>query len=201
MTVVPLTLFLARRDRNHSDLSSGNPEIPDIHAATEAWYQKGIAEGIEKAKEASEAAMGRKEEEYKSRLEQARRSWSQTHSALLAQLTVSAIDGLKSEIEETVARILRPLVEKTLVEDALSKFAIEIGKLLSDDDAIRLRISGPSDLVSQLSSLIPQNVPVTIIEGDTPEVTVFANKTVIETRLHEWLECVGVDSHAAQEEG
>ena len=184
MTVVPLTLFLARRDRNHSGLASGNPEIPDIHAATEAWYQKGIAEGIEK-----------------SRLEQARRSWSQTHSALLAQLTVSAIDGLKSEIEETVARILRPLVEKTLVEDALSKFAIEIGKLLSDDDAIRLRISGPSDLVSQLSSLIPQNVPVTIIEGDTPEVTVFANKTVIETRLHEWLECIGVDSHAAQEEG
>ena len=81
------------------------------------------------------------------------------------------------------------------------KLAIEIGKLLSDDDAIRLKISGPSDLVSQLSNLIPQNVPVTIIEGDTPEVTVFANKTVIETRLNEWLDCIGVDSHDSQEEG
>ena len=200
MTVVPLTLFLARRDRNHDDLS-GSPELPDIRAATEAWYQKGIAEGMEKAKEASEAAIARKEEECKSRLDQARRSWSQTHAALLAQQTAGAIAGLKSEIEETVARILRPLVEKTLVEDALSKFAIEVGKLLSDDDAIRLKITGPSDLVSQLSNLLPQNIPVTIIEGDTPEVTVFANKTVIEARLTEWLECIGVDSHAPDKEG
>jgi hypothetical protein len=199
MTVVPLTLFLARRDRNQSDPSG--PEVPDIRAATEAWYQKGIAEGMEKAKEASESVVARKEEECKARLVQARRSWSQTQAVLLAQLTTSAIARLKNEIEETVARILRPLVEKALVEDALSKFAIEIGKLLSDDDAIKLKISGPADLISQLGDLIPQNVPVTIVEGDTPEVTVFANKTVIETTLREWLECIGVDSHAPEEEG
>jgi hypothetical protein len=156
---------------------------------------------MEKAREAAEAAIAQQDQEFKSRLVQTRRSWSQTQAALLAQLIAASIAGLKSEIEETVARILSPLVEKALVEDVLSKFAIEIGKLLSDDDAIRLKISGPSDLVSQLSSLVPQNVPVTLIEGDTPEVTVFANKTIIETRLHEWLECVGVDSHAAQEEG
>jgi hypothetical protein len=52
-----------------------------------------------------------------------------------------------------------------------------------------------------LSDLIPQNVPITIIGGDAPEVTVLANKTVIETRLKEWLDCTGVDSHASQEEG
>jgi hypothetical protein len=156
---------------------------------------------MEKAREASEAAIAQKEEEYKSRLVQARRSWSQTQTVLLARLITTSIAGLKSEIEETVARILRPLVDKALVEDALSKFAIEISKLLSDDDAIKLKISGPSDLVTQLSSLIPQNIPVTIIEADTPEVTVFANKTVIESRLNEWLECIGVDSHATQEEG
>ena len=200
MAAVPLTLFLARRDRNH-DALSGGPQLPDIRAATEASYQKGIAEGMEKAKEATEAAIARKDEEFKSKLDQARRNWSKTQSALLAQQTANAIAAMKSEIEETVARILRPLVEKALVEDALSKLAIEISKLLSEDDAIRLKVSGPSDLTSQLSELIPQNVPVTIIEGDTPEVTVFANKTVIETRLHEWLECIGVDSHAPEEEG
>ena len=200
MTVVPLTLYLARRDGNH-DVLSGGSKLPDIRAATEASYQKGLAEGLVKAKAACEAAIARKEEDCKSMLDQARRSWSQKQAAVLAQQTADAIAGLKIEIEESVARILKPIVEKTLVEEALSKLAIEIGKLLSDDDAIRLRISGPSDLVSQFSNLIPQNVPVTVIEGDTPEVTVFANKTVIETRLNEWLDCVGVDSHASQEEG
>ena len=200
MTAVPLTLYLARRDGNHDDLSGGL-KLPDIRAATEASYQKGLVEGLGKAKAACEAAIARKEEDSKSMLDQARRSWSQKQAAVLAQQTADAITALKSEIEETVARILKPIVEKTLVEEALSKLAIEIGKLLSDDDAIRLKISGPSDLVSQLSNLIPQNVPVTIIEGDTPEVTVFANKTVIETRLNEWLDCIGVDSHDSQEEG
>ncbi len=200
MTVVPLTLYLARRDGTHGDLS-GSSKLPDIRAETEASYQRGLAEGMEKARAACDAAVARKEEDYTSRLDLARKNWSQTQAALLAQQTAGAIASLKSEIEETVARILRPLVEKTLAEDALSKLAIEIGKLLSDDDAIRLKVSGPSDLVSQLSNLIPQNVPVTVIEGDTPEVTVFANKTLIETRLNEWLDCVGVESHGAEEEG
>ena len=66
MAVVPLTLFLARRDGNHGDVPGG-PKSPDIRAATEAWYQKGIAEGMEKAREASEAALAQKEEECKSK--------------------------------------------------------------------------------------------------------------------------------------
>ena len=45
-------------------------------------------------------------------LDQARRSWSQKQAAVLAQQTADAITGLKSEIEETVARILKPIVEK-----------------------------------------------------------------------------------------
>ena len=200
MAVVPLTLFLSRRDGSHGDLPSGS-KVPDIRAATEASYQKGLAEGMERARVACETAIARKEDDYRSRLDLARSNWSQMQGAALAQQTAGAIASLKSEIEETVARILRPIVEKALVEEALSKLAIEIGKLLSDDDAIRLRVSGPSDLVSQLSRLIPQNIPVTVTEGDTPEVTVFANKTVIETRLTEWLDCVGVESHASQEEG
>ncbi len=200
MTAVPLTLYLARRDRNRDDLSGG-PNVPDIREATEAWYQKGLAEGTEKAREACEAAMARKDEECKVWLVQARRNWAQTQSALLAQQTANAIANLKSEIEETVARILMPIVEKTLAEEALSKLGIEIGKLLSDDDAIKLKISGPSDLVSQLTDLIPPNVSVTVIAGGDSEVAVFANKTVIETRLKEWLDCTGVDSHASQEEG
>jgi len=200
MAAVPLTLFLARRDRNYDEVSRGPASI-DIRAATEAWYEKGLSDGMEKAREAYEAALAQKDEEFTSRLDQARRVWSQTQAAVIAQETASAIASLKSEIEETAARILRPLVEKTLVEDALSKLADELGKLLSDEDAIRLRVSGPSDLVAQLRNLIPQNIPVTVLAGDAPEVTVFANKTVIETRLKEWLECIGVDSHATKEEG
>jgi len=200
MAAVPLTLYLARREQEGTP-SSGAPNQLDIQASTEAWYQKGIAEGMERARAACDAAIARKEEDCRARLDQARKNWSETEGAVLGQQTRNAITALHNEIGETVARILRPLAEKAIVEEALSKLAVEIGKLLSDDDAIRLRISGPSDLISQLRHLMPQNVPLTVVEGESPEVAVFANKTVIETRLHEWLECIGVDSHASKEEG
>ncbi len=199
MEAVSLTLFLARRDRNY-DKVAGNPDPVDVQASIEAWYEKGLAEGMQKAKDACNAAILQQEQDLKAKLELARKTWAETEGAALAQQTANAIAALKEEMEDAVARILRPLLEKRLVDEALAKLAIEIGKLLSDDDAIRFKISGPPDLVSQFRERIPETVPVVTIGGDRPEVSVFANKTVIETRLSEWLARIGVNSHA-QEEG
>ncbi len=200
MAVVPLTTFLARRDGTSTE-GSGVTHLQAIREAAEAAYQKGMAEGIERAKQVCEAALAQNENEFKSRLDQMRRTWVQKQGALLARQSGDALASLKSEIEETVARILRPFVAKALLEEALSKLAIEIEKLLSEDNAIQLKITGPADLISELKNLIPNNAPVTVLEGDAPEVTVFANKTVIETRLNEWLDCIGVDSHVSEENG
>ncbi len=200
MAAVPLTLYLARRDGIQDNPAGGGPSETDIRAAAEASYQKGLMEGMEKAKEACEAAIAQKEEDCKFRLDQARKTWAQIQAAVLAKQTAEAFANLKSEIGEAVARILRPLLEKQLVDEALAKLAIEIQELTSDDDAIRLKICGPSDLVAELSKQIPPSIPFTTVTGDYPEVTVFANKTVLETRLNEWLACVGVNSHAPPEE-
>jgi hypothetical protein len=201
MEAVPLTLFLSRRDGDYGDVPPRASNPFDIQAATEASYQKGLSEGRESAREAYAAAIDRQEEDYKFRIDQARRTWTETEGAEIVRQTTSAVTALKAEIEETVARILRPLVERRLVEEALAKLAVEIGKLLSDDDAIRLKICGPSDLVAQLGDQIASNIPVTVIARDQPEVTVFANKTVIETRLSECLARIGVQRYAQEEEG
>ncbi len=200
MEAVPLTLFLARRDRDYEDLS-GVPRPIEIQAATEAWYEKGVADGIEKAKAACDAAIAKKDEECRIRVEQVRKAWSESESARLALQINRALAALKSEIEAGVARILAPLMEKKLADEALAKVGVEIGKLLSDDDAIRLKVFGPSDLISELSKRIPANASITMIAREQPEVTVFANRTVIETRLNEWLARLGVHSHAEEQEG
>ena len=198
MGAVPLTLYLARRDRDHDDVST-HPTPADVQAATEAWYEKGLADGVQKAQDGCNAAILQHEAEWKAKLDRARRAWAETEGAALAQQTANAIAALKAEMEDCVARILRSLLEKRLIDEALTKLAIEMGKLLSDDDAIRFKISGPPDLVSQLGDRIPGIVPVAVISGDRPEVSVFANKTVIETRLSEWLARIGVDGHAEEE--
>ena len=105
---------------------------------------------------------------------------------------------IKTDIADAVARILRPLVAQKIVDEALAKLVHEIEKLLSFEDAIHLKISGPADLVFELRKNIPSNAIVTVLAGDKPEVTVIANKTVIETRLSEWLARVGVDSNGQE---
>lgn len=197
---VPLTLYLARKDGDANAPSAKPPTQADIDAASEAAYRKGFDAGVAQAKVDCDAALARKEAELNERLAEARKDWSQSEGAVLSQRILDAIAALRDEIEATAARILRPFLANALAEEAIVKLAGEIEKLLSDEDAIRLRVSGPADLVAKLSERLPSIVTFTAATGEAPEVTVYANKTVIETNLTEWLECIGVDGHASCEE-
>jgi hypothetical protein len=200
MEPVPIGFFLDRRSRESAGIS-GDPNRLDIQAATEVWYQKGLIEGAQQAKAECDAALATREQECKFWIEAARKSWAESEGASLARQIGGAASALKAEIASLAASILRPLIARELADQALAKLAFEIEKLLSHDDAIQLKISGPADLVFELRKRIPQHAIVTVVEGDKPEVTVFANKTVIETRLSEWLARIGVDSHAQEQEG
>lgn len=199
MVAVPITFYLERKSREKSGVSA-DPTPPGIQAATELWYEKGFAEGLAQAKAGCDAGLARREEEYKLSIEATRKRWAETEGATLARQIEEAVAALKADIADAAARILRPLVAQELTGAALAKLSSEIEKLLSHDDAINLKISGPGDLVFELRKRIPPNAAVTVLAGDKPEVTVFANKTVIETRLGEWLERIGVDGRARERE-
>ncbi len=200
MEPVPIGFYLDRRSRESAGVSA-DPNRFDIQAATEVWYQKGWLEGMQQAKADCDAAIAKKEQECKLWIEAARKNWSETEGASLARQIAGTASSLAAGIADTAAHILRPLVARELVEQALAKLASEIEKLLSHDDAIHLKISGPADLVFELREQLPPHVVVTVLAGDNPEVTVFANKTVFETRLSEWLARIGVDSHGQEQEG
>lgn len=199
MIAVPITHYLERKSRESAGISS-EPTPLDIQAATEAWYAKGFKEGSAQAKSACDAALAHREVECKLWIDAARKSWSETEGAALGMQITHAASAVKADIADTVARILRPLVAQKLAAEALAKLASEIEDLLSHDDAIHFKVSGPADLVFGLRKRIPPNAIVTVEAGDKPEVRVFANKTVIETRLTEWLTRIGVYGLAQEPE-
>jgi hypothetical protein len=190
MVAVPISFYLERRSRESAG-ETGEPNQDDIRTATEVWYEKGFKEGVEHAKSSCDAKVSAREDECKQWIVDARRNWSEVQGTLLAQQIANAMSAIKTDIAGTVGRILAPLVGQKLIDEALAKLIEEIEKLLSSEDAIHLKISGPADLVFELRKHIPSNAVVTVLAGDKPEVTVVANKTVIETRLSEWLACVG----------
>ena len=199
MVAVPLSFYLDRRNREAKG-PSGAPTPLEIQTTTEVWYNKGFREGIEHAKAGCDAKLAASEDECKLWIENARKVWVEAEGARLGQQFAAAVSTIRTDISDAVERILRPLVAQKIVDEALAKLAHEIEKLLSFEDAIHLKISGPADLVFELRKSIPSNAIVTVQAGDKPEVTVIANKTVIETRLSEWLERVGVDSHGQERE-
>ena len=199
MVAVPISFYLERRSREDAGLS-GEPTQVDIQTATEIWYEKGFKEGVEHTKSSCDAKLAAREEECKQWIVDARKTWSEVQGAALAQQITNAVDVLKTDIADTVGRILSPLVAQKLADEALTKLAHEIEKLLSSEDAIHLKIAGPADLVFELRKHIPSNAIVTVLAGDKPEVTVVANKTVIETRLSEWLARIEGDSSVHERE-
>jgi hypothetical protein len=199
MVAVPLSFYLTRKNRESAGVSA-TPATIDIQSSTEVWYDKGFMEGMEHAKFSCDAKLAAGEEECRLWLENARKVWVEAEGVRLGQQIATATATIKTDISDAVARILRPLAVQKLADEALVKLAHEIEKLLSSEDAIHLKISGPPDLVFELRKNIPSNAMVTVLAGDKPEVTVIANKTVIETRLSEWLERIGVDSHGQERE-
>ncbi len=191
MEAVPIGYYLARKSRENGALSA-DPNRLDIQSATEAWYQKGLAEGLLQAKEACDAAILRQQEECRLHIAAARRAWSETEGALLARQIGEAAANLQDDIASSAARILKPLVAKEIADRAIAKLASELEKLFSHADAIHLKISGPADLVCELRTRIPKHISVVITESDSQDVAVFVNKTTIETRLNEWFSRIGV---------
>ncbi|MGO8952844.1 MAG: hypothetical protein ACLQF2_05820 [Rhodomicrobium sp.] len=197
MEAIPIAYYLDRKSRESAGVS-GDPNRLDIKAASDVWFQEGFREGMQQAKTSCDAAVASREEECKLWIEAARKDWSETEGASLAREIERAAAGIKADIADAAARILRPFVAAKLADEALAKLAIEIEKLLSQEDAIHLKISGPADLVSELRKRIPPHVAVTVLVAEKPEVMVFANKTVIETRLGEWFARIGVNSHVQE---
>jgi hypothetical protein len=197
MAGVPLISFLERKHRELTG-ASAIPTAEDIQTTTEIWYEKGFREGTEHVKASCDAKLEVKEQECKAWIESARKVWAEAEGARLAQQLADAEASIKTDISNAVARILGPLAAQKLVDEALAQLAHEIDKLLSSEDAIHLKISGPADLVFELRKSIPSNAIVTVLAGERPEVTVTANKTVIETKLSEWLERIRVDSRVQE---
>ncbi len=206
MERVPISSYLDRKDREKLGLPAGPaPAAPAPLAApappAEDLYAKGLADGREQAKAACDEAIAREQGQCRLQIELARKVWTQSQSEMLANQISGAISVIGDCVSDALARILKPLAAKHLVEQALAQLAEEVQKLLSQEDAINIKISGPADLIQELRNRLPPGLAVTVQEGDKPEVTLFANKTVIETRLSEWLVRIGVCSNAQGQDG
>ena len=167
-----------------------NSEPPAAHRPTdhlariEQAYERGIEEGrrlerLENERRNTEDLVASRERAILERVEFQLNEYANFGSSISA-----ALEALEQRVTASVARILEPIVEERLAEEALSELVTALRHMTSNRSSGLLRIRGPERLISKLRTAIEQYaVDVEYILEDRLDVTVEADDTMIETQL------------------
>ena len=148
---------------------------------------RGRAAGRAEAEAEAEARLAQERAAFAERLAQARAEWAETEGAALADGLSTAFTRLDADLSARVARLLAPVLSEALRGQAVAALSAAVTRLLAEPQPAALRVIGPEDLITALSGRLGHlSASVAFTAADTPEVTVSAGETVIETELAAW---------------
>jgi hypothetical protein len=163
------------------------PKI-DSDALLEDARLQGLIEGTALAKVDAEARFNEERMVFERRLEDERTNWAREEGDRLAQLIENAMRDLEASIGDAVTRILKPFVREALHRKMVSELVVTINTLVKCDNCSLIEVMGREDLLHELRLKLTAFQSIEFIQTDSPEVTVIANQTFIESQLAAWAE-------------
>lgn len=158
---------------------------------TSEAYSKGFEAGSAFARSEAARQIEAERERCALHLAEARKSWAKDESERLAHAFDTAIEHAETRICDALARALRPFLEEEARNAVVRVFAHSVRSLFGDPNALRVSISGPADLLTDLRlELGALSERITFIENEAPEVTLVSGETRLETQLGAWLRLI-----------
>jgi len=159
------------------------PPLAEIVAEAEA---RGRRAAEEAAKAEGERQRDRDRAAFAAELGEARRRWSEETAERLAAEIGTHLDGLRKTVVDGVAQALAPFIETLVRQRALDELGQTVAALLRDGRHLRIRLSGPADLIAGLGEKL--DVPtIEYVAAEGPDVAVTIDDTIVETRITAWL--------------
>lgn len=122
-------------------------------------------------------------------LAESRRGWAEAEGERLAKHVTDSLAELEASIAETAARAIGPFLAAPMRTRAIDELGEAITSLLADNEHPNLRVTGPQDLLDRIRThLGDRAASISFQPGETADVRVISNSTVIETRLRAWLD-------------
>jgi hypothetical protein len=177
-------------------------EAPDQSpriAAEQAWaeqVEEAYARGQDEGRKAAETEALALLEEQKAALEQAltaaRSTWCEAEGPKLAEQLLTAIGDMHNSLAGSVERVLTPFVGEAVREEAVRQLRAAVDDLIATSHGISMEVSGPEDLLDAVrASLSGAGVAVSYIVNEASDVQIKAGGSIVETRIAEWLRCIG----------
>ena len=115
-------------------------------------------------------------------LAQARADWASSQAEILHDQITTGFETLQIQLADRIAAVLRPFLAEAMVTRTLNELREALDRLLADDSAQVIRISGPADLIAALRA--GGSAPgIEWVTDDAVGVAIVADATRIETRL------------------
>ena len=158
-------------------------------------YRKGIAEGRAQERHEIDRQTAELSIDFERRLEEARGGFSNALAGQLADEVRNGIERARLEISTHVATALVPILRAGVTRAAIASFVAELCEMIELTEGIAIEVACPRELIEPVREALGEAMgrrgappgSVRCIPGDTPEVRVKVNDTVIETRLADWL--------------
>ncbi len=173
-----------------------SPPAPDVTAIRiEEAYQRGLTAGRALERQEMEAQATVLSVDFERRLEETHRRFSAALAERLASELRAGVDGARLTISSHVATALVPFLRAGVTQAAVQSFVAELGDMVEMGDGMAVDITCPRELLEPLrealgEAMAKRGAPpgsVRCIPGDTSEIRVSLENTVLETRLADWL--------------
>lgn len=151
-----------------------------------------FAEGEEAGRAAAEAEHQQELAEFHAtadaRLAEERQRWAEEEGDRLAASLDTASKEIEARIGAQLVNVLTPFLSERLRERMVQDLSAVISEMLTTGAHLRLRISGPGDLLARLGELLGSDQKVIEWSADEgPEIRVIADETLIETDIGRWI--------------
>jgi hypothetical protein len=179
--------------RHHSDCGNTSNVVAivskGLHADDEIAdaYARGLAKGSEDVR----VEMALVLEDFKSchglELEARRKVWVEEEASRLAQQVLDALAEIERDIGQSLQQVMLPFLDRIIPKMAMIEFQDILKTALQDDFKEPLHISGPEDLVAELTaSLAASGIDIVPDNSGGPELKVRAKSFSVTTRIKSW---------------
>lgn len=181
------------------------PPAPVVEAAAPASdmmairlqeaYQRGVAAGRTLEREAAEAQAAELAVDLERRLDDVRTTFSTGLADGIVGELRTGIEAASTRISAHVATALVPFLRDGITRTAIASFVEELGDMIDTTEGLSVEIACPKEIIEPLRErlggvMAARGAPpgsVRCVPGDTADIRVTLNETVIETRLADWL--------------
>jgi hypothetical protein len=198
MTAIPLARFLVdfgvdadhRADGSHQGMRAEAAAIANAKARIAESRDQGYAEGRAAAEAEFAAKLDLHQKDFEQQLATARQNWAATEGNVLSDAFVRALQELEARLAATTARILLPFLASEVRHAAVAELVTTIETILARNQAARIEISGPDDLLGVLRSRLADKVTATFTTSQSCDVRVVIDQTTLETRFGAWIAAI-----------